>query len=135
VPSRSQLEAAALARCGEACLRCAAACAACAAACLAEKDLEHRRRCIRLAEDCSDLCLSTGRAILRTFEPDMSLFRAMLALCAWASELCAAECRAHAALPHCRACADACTVCQRECRAVLRALLGSHGWRASGQEM
>jgi hypothetical protein len=124
VSSRATVEAAALARCAELCFTCAAACMACAASCRAEKDTRHLKRCIRLAEDSADLCVTAGRSILRTFEPEPSLLRALLAACAWACELCAAECDIHADAHHaCRACADACTACQRECRALLRALL------------
>jgi hypothetical protein len=91
--------------------------------------MEHLKRCIRLSEDCADLCVSTARSILRTFEPDMALFRALLAACAWACELCAAECRLHPNVQHCRACAEVCAACQRACQALLRKLLSAHGWR------
>jgi hypothetical protein len=47
----------ALIRCLEECYSCAQTCISCADACLAEDMVDQLRQCIRLNQDCADLCL------------------------------------------------------------------------------
>ena len=111
-----------LAACIRACFDCAQACTACADACLAESDPKTLDRCIRLDLDCADLCQVTGRIISRRTAFDAELAIAALQACATACRICAEECGQHAAMEHCRICADACRACEQACQALLAAL-------------
>src|SRR5699024_10053082 len=50
-----------LAECIEACFECAQTCTACSDACLAEDMVADLTQCIRLNQDCADVCETTGR--------------------------------------------------------------------------
>lgn len=97
--------------CIEACIRCAEACETCHAACLREKDVKMMVGCIRLDNDCAELCWQAAAFMSRGSE----FAAALCAVCADACEACAAECRKHKA-DHCQQCADACEACAEECR-------------------
>ncbi len=108
--------------CIEACFACAQACTSCADACLSEKSVADLRRCIRLDQDCADLCDALGRILTRGTETAPGLLQAALAACAEACGLCADECAGHAAMhEHCRICSEACRRCEQACRALLPA--------------
>lgn len=109
-----------LAACIDACFDCAQACNACADACLGEKQLDMLRRCIRLNQDCRDVCIATGSIVSRQQQPEMELLRRQLELCMLACQLCAVECEKHAQHhEHCRICAEACRACEKACREAL----------------
>ena len=95
---------------------CAAATTTCADACLEETDPAALRRCIRMCQDASDLCVATGRLVARPGKQDPGVLRAMLETCALACRTCAEECRRHSPrMKHCAVCAEACTACAAAC--------------------
>ena len=109
--------------CISACIECMQACVACADACLAEARVEKLRRCIRLNQDCADICGVTSLVLTRLSEADPGVLRAQLEACALTCATCGAECQHHAHQhEHCKVCAEACHRCEDACRQVLRAL-------------
>ena len=106
-----------LSACIEACFDCAQACAACADACLGEENIAMLMRCIRLNQDCGDICIATGTILSRQQQPDARLLRSQLDTCLLACQVCADECAKHASKhEHCRVCADACRTCATACQ-------------------
>ena len=98
---------------------CAEICTSCADACSAEEmDL---RRCIRLCSDCADICTATMKVAVRRTADNLEMLRALLQTCAYACELCAAECERHDHA-HCRRCAEMCRECARDCSEALATL-------------
>jgi hypothetical protein len=76
-------------------------------------------RCIRLNNDCADLCTATARILSRQTEPDAAVIRAAIDACAAACAACARECEQHGKhMEHCRICAEACRTCEGACRAL-----------------
>lgn len=113
----------ALANCISACYECSQTCTSCADACLAEKDRDQLMRCIRLNQDCADVCLTTGRILSRHMEPEKALLRRQVEVCAIACRLCAEECEKHAHHhEHCRVCAEACRGCEETCKRLLESM-------------
>ena len=109
----------ALTACIHACVESAQACTACADACVAEHD-RALGPCIRIALDCADLCAATSRVLSRQLAPDLGVISMALQLCATACDVCAYECRRHAAAhAHCDVCAAACRRCTTACRDLL----------------
>lgn len=109
--------------CIVACVECAAVCISCADACLAEGKIAELRRCIRLNQDCADICSTTARVLSRLLRPEVGVLRAQLEACALSCATCGAECRGHAQHhEHCQVCADACRRCEEQCRKALGAL-------------
>jgi len=107
-----------LIRCIEACFACAQSCVACVDACLAEPMVADLRQCIRLNQDCADLCDATGRLTSRRTGSNERILKQTIELCAEICGECAAECARHAQQhEHCRICADACRACESACRA------------------
>ena len=53
--------------CIERCIECAQACVACADACLAESEAMSLRRCIRLNQDCADICAASAKILTRAY--------------------------------------------------------------------
>lgn len=101
-------------------LDCAMVCVSCADACLSEEKVSHLRRCIRLNQDCADICFTAGKVLLRQSEGDRNLVRAQLELCRLVCRICELECEKHAALhDHCRVCADTCATCEKVCEQTL----------------
>ncbi len=122
-PRSSTLDHDALLECLRACHDCAASCTVCADACLAEDMVKELVRCIRLNLDCADVCESTGRVLARQTEPDASLLRAQLSVCADFCAACARECLSHGDRhEHCRLCGDTCLLCEDACRKALASL-------------
>ncbi len=110
-----------LAACIDACFDCAQACTACADACMGEDNVKMLGRCIRLNQDCADLCGSAGRLLSRQQQPDIDLLRATVMLCELACRKCADECDQHASHhEHCRVCAVSCRGCEQSCQSLLQ---------------
>jgi hypothetical protein len=107
------------------CLECQTVCSMCADACTAAAANEGAplRQCIRLNQDCADLCVAVARWLSRGGKPDTTALRDLLEACVNICSSCAAECHKHAeAHPHCGICAAACERCARACRAALEEL-------------
>ena len=117
IPSESQAQ---VTSCIEACFECVATCTACANACLFEPHVNELLTCIRLNNDCADVCSATGRIIARQAGYDADLVKSQLQACITACTVCARECGQHAAMhDHCRVCADACRQCAAACDQML----------------
>lgn len=113
-----------LTACIEACIACAQTCTACADACLSEQNVAELTKCIRLNNDCADMCETTGRVLSRHTGYDAELTRAVLEACAKACKSCGDECAHHAemGMEHCRACAEQCRRCETAGRELLATL-------------
>jgi len=119
-PHPSSLDQEATLRCIEECLDCAATCTACADDSLGEDDVQEMTRVIRLALDCSDICDTTRRIVIRQTAPDVGVIRAVIEACSSACLACAEECERHAAHhEHCRLCAELCRRCKQACDGLL----------------
>jgi hypothetical protein len=102
----------------EACLDCAQVCVSCADACLGEANVADLTQCIRLNQDCSDLCRTTAMVASRRTGSNELVIRQLVEACAEACRLCGDECSRHAPhMAHCRICAEACRRCEAACRA------------------
>ena len=122
-PNRAAVATAGLADCVAACLECEQACIACADACLGEKQIMDLRRCIRLNQDCADICGATARVASRLFESDPAILSAQLEACMRACATCGTECHHHASHhEHCKICAEACQRCEEHCRKALHSI-------------
>jgi hypothetical protein len=131
-PGRPVLTQESLIRCIEACFDCAQSCSACADACLGEPHLDMLRRCIRLDQDCADICIATGRVLSRQQQPDARVVRALLEACLVACAASGDECAQHAKQhEHCRVCSEACRSCARACRDAIGALGAGQGSTAT----
>lgn len=109
--------------CLEACMTCAETCASCADACLGEQNLEMLKRCIRLNEDCRDICVTTAGILSRQTETDWTIVRDMITAAMDAARLCAEECEKHAQMhEHCAVCAQTCRQCEQSCNQMVKAM-------------
>jgi len=121
-PGKPQLESAALLQCIQACFDCAQACISCADACLGEENPKPMTRCIRLNQDCANVCEATGKILSRQTAFDVTVARAILQACTVACKQCGDECSRHAqAMKHCEVCAEACRRCEQACNTLLQA--------------
>jgi hypothetical protein len=112
-----------LADCLEACVECAETCASCADACLGEEDVSQLKRCIRLNEDCNDICEAAASILSRQTETDYQIVRDLILAMRTACRLCAEECERHARMhDHCRVCAEACRHCEQTCDQTIQVL-------------
>lgn len=121
-PGSPSVDRTALLECIQTCFDCAQSCVSCADACLGEENVKMLARCIRLNQDCANVCEATGKILSRqtAFEPAMA--RAILQACMTACKLCGDECSKHAQQhEHCRMCADACRRCEQACTRLLAA--------------
>jgi len=117
------LDADVLVRCTEACFDCAQACTTCADACLGEDDVAELVKCVRLNQDCADVCAAAGRVVSRQTDYDVNVIRTIVQACAEACEACGDECERHAAQhEHCRVCEEACRRCEATCQDLLGAI-------------
>lgn len=98
--------------CIEACLTCAIECNHCAEACFKEFDLKTLTRCIRLDQDCADICSLAASLMARGSESA----KAICSLCADICKACGDECSKHKTMEHCKRCAKACYRCLEECK-------------------
>ena len=102
---------------------CAQACIADADDDLREEDLAEMVRCIRLCQDCADVCTATLGVVTRQTAYDASVTRPLLAACVAVCKSCGDECERHARHhEHCRICAEACRRCEQACRELLDTL-------------
>jgi len=109
-----------LADCIRAVFECAQSCTACADACLAEHGAERLVHCIRVNQDCADICDSTARILTRQTAPDLGLVTMAIELCAAACQACALECGRHAPYHmQCQVCTAACHRAHGACHAML----------------
>ena len=97
--------------CIDACVRCAQECEHCLEACLGEQDVAAMAECIRLDNDCAEICWTAAAFMSRGSRSMHEICR----ICAEICEACGAECRKHE-VEHCQRCADACEQCAEECR-------------------
>jgi len=119
-PVQVQYDLTKIVACIESCFDCSRACLICADACLAEDDAtDHLLACIRLNQDCADICLTTGRLLSRQYAIDPALLQAMVQTCVSVTKLCAQECESHSHHRHCELCAAACRACEDACRVLL----------------
>lgn len=115
-----------LVACAEACRACAQACRTCADACATEPNADEMARCIRLDQDCADICDATAKVLSRASEADPTTLAALLGACAAACDACGTECEGHASMEHCRVCAEACRACESACRKLIDAHTAVH---------
>lgn len=114
----------ALVRCINECYDCAQTCIACADACLGEQSVQELTQCIRLNQDCADVCDATGAVATRRTGSNEDLIRSMLDSCAIACRICAEECERHAGEhEHCRICAESCRRCEEACQEAKRSMM------------
>lgn len=115
-----------LIRCIEACFDCEQSCIACADACLAESMVQQLTQCIRLNQDCSDVCRATGSLATRRTGSNETTLRIMLEACAIACRVCGTECENHAGQhEHCAICAQSCQACEQLCRDAAQTIVAS----------
>ncbi len=99
---------------------CAQACTACADACLAESELSSLVRCIRLNQDCSDVCVTTARMLTRQTEPDWTVLRSQIQTCLAVCHETANENERQAGQhPYCGVCAEVCRRIETACQNLL----------------
>jgi hypothetical protein len=110
-----------IAECVDACFDCAQACVTCADACIAENKGDTLARCIRLNQDCAAVCVATAAVLSRVTQPDWQVIEALVRACQTACAACAVECEKHAAMAHCKLCAQSCRAAERTCQVLARA--------------
>jgi hypothetical protein len=99
---------------------CAQACATDTDADLSEPHLAEMVACIRLCQDCEDICATTAAVLSRPATWDSRVVSPLLEACAAICESCGDECERHASMhAHCRVCAEACRGCEHACRELL----------------
>lgn len=114
----------ALVRCINECYDCAQTCIACADACLGEQSVQELTQCIRLNQDCADVCNATGAVATRRTGSNEELIRSMLEACGMACRICAEECERHAGKhEHCRICAESCRRCEQACQDARKSMM------------
>ena len=122
----AKMEPKTISECVDSCFSCGKTCDACADACMGEENLQKLVECVRLDMTCSDICIATGRVLVRPTPSDTSAVRHQLQSCARICEICADECDKHASIhEHCRICAEECRQCKDHCDRLLAALDGS----------
>lgn len=105
-----------LARVVEAAGDCAQACEADTDADLSEPHLAEMVACIRLCEDCRDICASVAAVLSRPAMLDNRVVGPLLESCVASCQSCGEECERHAPKhEHCRVCAEACRRCEQAC--------------------
>ena len=104
----------------EAAAECAQACDADIDADLAEPQLTEMVTCIRLCQDCDDICAVVASVLSRPASWDLRVVRPLLEACIAICQTCGDECERHAPRhAHCRVCAEACRRCEQTCRKFL----------------
>ncbi|HWK58392.1 MAG TPA: four-helix bundle copper-binding protein [Parapedobacter sp.] len=89
---------------------CTLMCEKCANESILRPDHGHLSECIRLSQDCAEICVLLAKSIKR----QSILLPALLDLCEWICNQCARECNKHPA-DHCQQCAAACLLCSEAC--------------------
>jgi hypothetical protein len=96
-----------------ACFNAGQACVTCADACIGGQDTVELLQVIRLNNDCSDICIATGKSLSRLYSPDWNTLRAQMRSCLQIVQDTSALCQQHARMhEHCRICADSCRACE-----------------------
>tara|TARA_Y100000815_G_scaffold233641_1_gene225227 strand:+ start:886 stop:1206 length:321 start_codon:yes stop_codon:yes gene_type:complete len=93
---------------------CVVACNHCADACLDEDNLDMMVDCIRTDRVCAEVCDTTAKVLLTSYEDVDALVKYCQQICT----ACADECEKHEH-QHCQECAKACRACEKECEAFL----------------
>jgi hypothetical protein len=102
---------------------CAQACVTDTDADLSEPNLAEMVTCVRLCENCVDVCTATVAVMSRPAQSDASVTRPLLEACVAICQSCGDECERHAAMhEHCRVCAEACRRSEQACRELLNAM-------------
>jgi hypothetical protein len=91
---------------------CAAECNHCATACSEEKDANMLAGCIKLNNDCAEICRLAVSYLSRGSEHTGHVLRACVDICM----ACARECEEHAHMEHCKVCAETCRDCAQACQ-------------------
>jgi uncharacterized membrane protein len=95
---------------------CAEACISDTDADLSEPNLAEMVTCIRLCEDCAEICAAAARVLSRPGTWNDQAVRPLLEACVAICGSCGNECERHAALhQHCGICAEACRRCEQAC--------------------
>jgi hypothetical protein len=115
-PQESWIEPGKLAKVIQTLEECAVTCTACADACLGEEMVAELSRCIRLNQNCADICQTTARVLTRIGQPELQVIQSLLQTCAAICQACGQECAHHAHMhEHCRLCAESCHHCEEAC--------------------
>jgi hypothetical protein len=102
---------------------CANACMLDVDADLGVADVKEMVKCIRLCQNCADVCVATARVLSRPAEYQSQVTMPLLEACVAICAACGDECERHAQLhDHCRLCAQACRFCEGICRQMFAAL-------------
>jgi hypothetical protein len=102
---------------------CAQACTSDADDDLSEPDVAEMVKCIRLCQDCADICTTTAGVTSRQTEYDANVTRPLLEACIASCKSCGDECERHAMMhAHCQVCEQACRRCEQACRQLLYAI-------------
>lgn len=102
---------------------CTMACITDTDADLSEPHLAEMVACIRLCQNCVDVCTATTGVLSRPAMWDTQVIRPQLEACVAICKSCGDECERHAAMhEHCRVCAEACRRCEQACRDLLNAV-------------
>jgi Domain of Unknown Function (DUF326) len=121
--SNLTVDAAVLAAAIDALNDCSQACTADTDADLSEPTVAELVKCIRLCQDCTDVCVATVSVISRQAEYDANVTKPLLQACVAICKSCGDECDRHAHKhEHCRVCAEACRRCEQACRQLLAAM-------------
>ncbi len=99
---------------------CAQACGTDSDADLSEPHLAEMVSCIRLCQNCADVCTAIAGVLSRPATWDGRVLRPLLEACAAICRSCGEECERHAPRhEHCRVCAEACRRCEQACDELL----------------
>ena len=99
---------------------CIEACTADTDADLSEHHVLELIKCIRLCQDCADICSATRNLISRQTDYDSGVTKPMLEACVLICKSSGDECELHAQThEHCRVCLEACRRCEQACRDLL----------------
>jgi hypothetical protein len=122
-PSDLTIDAGLLATTIDALNDCSQACTADTDADLSEPSVAELVECVRLCQDCTDVCVATVSVISRPTEYDPNVTKPLLQACVAICKSCGDECERHAHKhAHCRVCAEACRRCEQACRQLLAAM-------------
>ena len=116
-------DAATLARAIDALVDCAQACVTDTDADLSEPNLAEMVTCIRLCQNCVDVCAATAGILSRPATWETLVIGPLLQACVATCRSCGDECERHAPMhEHCRVCAEACRRCEQACRELLNTI-------------
>ncbi len=102
---------------------CVQACGTDTDADLSEPHLAEMVMCIRLCQNCVDICAAAAAVLSRPALWDSRVVRPLLEACVAICKSCGDECGRHASRhAHCRICAEACRSCERACSEFLEAM-------------